>query len=125
MQKVRPETNQRIIVCGGRDWSDLETIASVLIRYDPVKVTIIQGEARGADYIAKNIALSLGFSVEGYYADWKRLGKSAGPERNKEMLDSGTDLVIAFPDPTSRGTWDMVRRAMAAGVEVEVINATD
>jgi hypothetical protein len=29
-------------------------------------------------------------------------------------------LCLAFPTPSSRGTWDMVRRATAAGIEVEV-----
>ena len=112
----------RILVCGGRDYSDWLSIANVLIRY-PVGTTVIQGEARGADYIAKNIALSLGFEIEGYYANWKYLGRSAGPLRNQEMLDSGKpDIVIAFPMPNSRGTWDMVARAKRAGVPVEIIN---
>jgi hypothetical protein len=35
------------------------------------------------------------------------------------MLDEGKPhCVLAFPLPSSRGTWDMVRRAKAAGLPV-------
>ena len=33
------------------------------------------------------------------------------------------DLVVAFPGPESVGTWDMIRRAEKAGVEVIIIEA--
>ena len=57
-------------------------------------------------------------------AQWKTRGKSAGPDRNTEMLnvllalrECGYDVeVLAFVLPSSRGTWDMVRKAQAAGL---------
>jgi hypothetical protein len=46
----------------------------------------------------------------------------AGGRRNQAMADAQprARLCLAFPTPSSRGTWDMVRRATAAGIEVEV-----
>jgi hypothetical protein len=46
----------------------------------------------------------------------------AGGRRNQAMADAQprARLCLAFPTPGSRGTWDMVRRATAAGIEVEV-----
>ena len=50
-----------------------------------------------------------------YVADWATHGKKAGPLRNQRMIDEGhPDLVIAFPG--GKGTDDMTRRALAAGV---------
>jgi hypothetical protein len=46
-----------------------------------------------------------------FYADWKTYGKAAGPIRNHAMVDSGADLVIAFPDDGSRGTKDCAEYA--------------
>ena len=49
---------------------------------------------------------------------------AAGHRRNAEMVALGADLVLAFPLPgprtRSRGTWDCVKRARAAGIPVEV-----
>lgn len=114
----------RVLVCGSREWSDravlrdcLDRVAAVL-RVD----TVIEGEARGADTMAREWALDHGIAVAKFPADWARLGKSAGVERNERMLRDGEpDLVIAFPFGESRGTWHMVRAAWRAGVRVLVM----
>jgi hypothetical protein len=52
-----------------------------------------------------------------YQADWKGLGRKAGPIRHQQMLDeSQPALVVAFPG--GRGTADMVCRARGADIEV-------
>lgn len=61
----------------------------------------------------------MGLGAETHRADWATYGDSAGPRRNQEMVDSGLDLLIAFPG--GMGTADMVRRAKAAGVPVEEV----
>ena len=60
---------------------------------------------------------TLGFEVECHTAQWAKYGKAAGPMRNQEMLDSGIDLVVAFPG--GRGTADMLDKARLAGVVIE------
>ena len=132
----------RVIVCGGRDYSDGRTINLYLsqwpiypstvygnLRWDlrdaaeAGDLTIITGGARGADTLAQQIALESRYGTETWRADWKRHGKGPGPIRNQQMLDAGADLVLAFPG--GRGTADMVRRAREAGVPVLEVGASD
>jgi hypothetical protein len=111
----------RVIVCGGRDYADVEVIREHLKFLQAVEpdAVIIHGAAPGADTLAGSIAGTLGFRVEVHPADWANYGRAAGPIRNQRMLDSGADLVIAFPG--GRGTQDMINRAESAGVPVERI----
>ncbi len=111
----------RVIVCGGRDYTDSDAIRQRITQLQAVKpmAVIIHGAAPGADLLTGHIAGTLGYRVEAYPADWARHGKAAGPIRNQEMLNAGADLVIAFPG--GRGTQDMINRAERAGVRVERI----
>lgn len=105
----------RVLVCGGRDYSDHATMDVVMAALD-LDCTVITGGAPGADQMADGWRRERELSVERYPADWKTHGKAAGPLRNQQMLDTGIDLVIAFPG--GRGTADMVARARRAGVPV-------
>lgn len=108
----------RVLVCGGRDYSDKMALWSVLDAFGPPEITeIVSGMARGADAFAAEWANRFGFPLHAFPADWTRDGKAAGPIRNQSMLDNGRpDAVIAFPG--GKGTDDMVRRANRAGVKV-------
>ena len=118
----------RVLVCGSRDWRDapelervLDKVASV-VRVD----TVIEGEARGADLMARAWAESRGIALAPYPAEWDQLGKAAGHIRNSRMLEDGRpDLVIAFPLLSSRGTFDMISLARHAGVPVWVMPADE
>lgn len=115
---------KRIIVCGGRDFTDREllegTLDAIMGRWGDMM--LIHGAARGADRMASNWAFARGIPQWHFPADWKRYGKGAGPMRNQQMLDEGNpSLVVAFPG--GDGTADMVRRAKAAGVAVYRIEA--
>lgn len=87
--------SMRVIVCGGREYANRERIAEVLGMCG-IDTVVVTGGARGTDRIAHEEAVVLGFETE--------------------ILDSGIDLVIAFPG--RRGTADMIDRAERAGVEV-------
>lgn len=115
----------RILVCGGRDYTDKEMVWGTLdglARIDDANplatdVTIIHGGAQGADLLADTWAITSYAQIEHYPADWTAHGIAAGPIRNQRMLDEGKpDLVVAFPG--GRGTADMVRRARRSGVPV-------
>jgi hypothetical protein len=133
------EMRPRILVCGGRDfdnWGLLRdtlyditdernwvTEKDIAFNYLP-DVVIIHGGAKGADDLADQWAAVNWTGLEIYPADWDKYGKKAGPIRNQQMLDEGKpDLVIAFPTPKSRGTWDMVRRAQKANIETIIVEA--
>lgn len=112
----------RVLITGSRHYSNEEVIRRELAAF-PAGTVVIHGAAPGADSIADRIAKALGFKVIAEPADWKTHGKAAGPIRNQKMLDEYCPtVVLAFPLKDSRGTWDMVRRAEAAGVRVRVID---
>jgi YspA, cpYpsA-related SLOG family len=110
----------KVLVTGDRNWVDRDTIEKALswcatIGYD----TVIEGEARGADRISREIAESIGMKVESYPANWDKYHRSAGSIRNQQMLTEGKpDLVIWFHHNLmqSKGTLDMVVRADKAKI---------
>jgi hypothetical protein len=107
----------RVLVCGGRDFTDTIGAYKALDRlwkehgFD----CVIEGDARGADRIAGYWARSRKLDNLKFPADWATHGNAAGPIRNQRMIDEGRpDLVIAFPG--GRGTLDMMTRVKAAGI---------
>lgn len=112
---------QKILVCGGRDYSDRHKVYQALSLFKGLnKVKIIHGAAAGADSLAEEAAIFFGYEVESFPADWKRYGRAAGPVRNKVMLDQDPDLVVAFPG--GPGTENMKMIARNAGVLVIEVN---
>lgn len=110
----------RVLVCGGRDFNDALTLGSWLggIHKNNGPITLlIEGGAKGADYMARKFAEWQGIPTKTFPADWDQHGKAAGPIRNKQMLDEGKpDLVVAFEG--GRGTANMIELAKKAGVKV-------
>lgn len=114
----------RVLACGDRNWDDLFIIERVLAFLGP-NDTLINGCARGADTLAAWAASENGCKLEDYPADWNTHKKAAGPIRNQQMLDEGKpELVFAFHSnlQSSKGTKDMVKRAVGAGIPVYVIS---
>lgn len=108
----------RLIVCGGREFSDGAFVYRILdyIHSTRVIAEIIQGGAKGADALAKAWAHARGIPCTEVPADWDRHGKRAGPLRNRQMLELRPDGVVAFDG--GRGTADMIRQATGVGVPV-------
>jgi len=107
---------------------------AVSAAYDPEElesrdVVVIEGEADGADTLAKEACKVIwGVRVEPHKADWNGPhGKGAGHVRNQEMVDTGADVCIAFKDkfdfsPNAKGgTEDCVRRAVDAKIPTYVV----
>jgi predicted Rossmann-fold nucleotide-binding protein len=120
---IRPMSNTakdvRVLVCGGRDYSDYTQFAICLTAIHQSRgiKEVIHGGARGADTLAGNWASARGIPTLVYHADWEKYGRRAGPLRNEQMLKEGKpDLVVAFPG--GRGTAHMVRISTEAGVPV-------
>jgi len=108
----------RLLVCGGRDFdnrSGLFRLLDGIASRNNVKA-IIQGDAPGADSIAKQWAVLNNVHLDSYPADWS-IGPSAGPIRNRRMLEQGRPThCLAMPG--GRGTANMVSQAKAAGVKM-------
>lgn len=109
----------KVLVCGGRYFSDYDKLSSELWRLHKSRpiTAVIEGGANGADRIARGWAKEFGVECITVPADWNAHGRAAGPIRNERMLrEQRPDLVLAMPG--GRGTADMVRRAKSAGVRV-------
>lgn len=114
----------RVLVCGGRDYNNLVEFYTVMDSFTDIEL-LIHGAADGADAAAEWYGRHLDIAISRFPADWKKHKLAAGPIRNQKMLDEGKpDLVVAFPTPSSRGTWDMVRRAQKAGIETMIYKST-
>lgn len=128
---------KKILVCGGRNYGtritedhncvpDYAAIryleATLQLLLDEFKeITIIQGEARGVDTLAKEWAKYNKVAVLSFPADWRNNGQAAGYLRNVQMLEEGEpDLVVAFPG--GKGTEMMCALAKRVGVEVRKIS---
>lgn len=115
----------RIIIAGGRDFDDYDRLCAFMDQYcldndlGPDNTDFISGEARGADSMGKQWALSRGYKVQLHPADWNLHGKSAGYIRNKQMADEATALV-AFWDGSSKGTGNMIWVATKVGLKVHI-----
>jgi predicted Rossmann-fold nucleotide-binding protein len=99
----------KILICGGRDFSDSRRLYSFLDKAHKRYgfTLVIEGGARGADAMGRSWAKSRGIPVQTFPADWSTYGKRAGFIRNREMLTKGNpDVIIAFPGGI--GTQDMI-----------------
>ena len=109
----------RVLICGDRNWTETVMIRRIIdrMRFGDV---LIEGEARGADRISRDLARATGIEIDPYPADWKRYGRAAGPIRNAQMLKEGRpDIVVAFHADLerSKGTKHMVSVAVSADIE--------
>ena len=113
----------RLLVTGSRDWSDVEVITAelqfVAKKYN--NVVLVSGHAIGADRIAEEIAVGLGWVVEIHEPDWKLHGQSAGFKRNTTMLETDVQAVLAFHKDNSKGTADTIRKAKERKIPTRVL----
>lgn len=106
-------TKYRMIVAGGRDYSNQNVVNYYIDRVRDVcdsrglNLVIVCGMATGADTLGRNYAISNGLEVLEFPANWNRYGKSAGYIRNKEMGNIA-DSAIVFWDGRSKGSKLMI-----------------
>jgi hypothetical protein len=119
-----------ILITGSRDWTDAAVIKAALedlTFFSSMTTYVITGNAPGADSLAEEICVGHpGYVNESYPANWKELGKAAGPIRNRVMLDRALELkelnpqyeitCLAFPLPQSKGTKDMILACYKKGI---------
>lgn len=117
---------KRVLVCGDRNWTNGRLIREHLQVLGAE--VVIEGEASGADSLARKAAEELGLEVVPFPANWKKFGRAAGPIRNQLMLDEGKPTyVLAFHNDIehSKGTKDMVARARKAHIPVREVKEKD
>lgn len=109
---------KKVCVCGGRNYTDKARVYRALDTARRIlgEITVIHGDANGADRLADQWARDREQKVLVFPAQWKLHDKAAGPIRNREMLKFGFDFLIAFPGGS--GTADMVKITMNSNIPV-------
>lgn len=115
-----------VCVTGGRDYTDTDvvytTLDDILSKKPDMQLRV--GDARGADSLARDWARENKVPCTVHKAEWDKYGNRAGPIRNKEMVDAGFDLLVAFPG--GRGTANMREQTKDANIRVmEILDESD
>ena len=123
-------TVARLLITGSRYFNDavlmhaaISDAVSTLRGFGFTRIVLVHGGARGADTLAAQIGRSMGLEIEAHPARWDVYGRSAGPVRNREMVELGANLVLAFPVGESHGTRGCMRLAQEKGCAV--VNVTE
>jgi hypothetical protein len=104
----------KVLVTGSRDWDDYGAVAKQMAialgdakEKGYQKIVFWDGDCpTGADAMCKEFANKVEHSVpgliierKGFPAKWEQHKRAAGPIRNKEMVDAGPDICLAFIGP--------------------------
>jgi len=132
----------RLLVTGSRNWSDVASVEREIVRAG-APLTVIHGDASGADRLAADFATSIMHEVIPFPANWSADGRAAGPIRNARMLRDGrpdrglafgalwkrhttiVDGMGAIPGWKTTGTGGMVSLMLRAGLPVRWVAAPD
>ena len=127
--------NYVAIVTGSRDWLDQDAVWGALEdrlaenMFSVRDFYVVHGGCpTGADAMAQAwVDYKYDPNIIGitYPADWDRLGRAAGPARNKLMIDRGADVALAFIRNNSSGASGCVRLAEKAGIPVSLVRIDD
>ena len=84
----------------------------------------VSGGTKGIDQFAERLAEELGIPIKVFLPEYDKYGKNAPLIRNTQIVNYA-DLVVAFVDDHSRGTWDYVNKAREAKKNVYLIKLND
>lgn len=119
-----PPTNIRLLVCGSRSIIDKKWVYAQIDEYlksfAGIPITIIQGEAKGVDSLAKRYAIDHNLLHEDYPADWENLGISAGYIRNNTMVNTATHVLVLW-DGASKGSEHSIKLARQKNKPLTII----
>jgi hypothetical protein len=89
--------------------------------YRDSKIVIVTGdEPKGVDRLAKEYAQDHNIPCIIKIANWPLYRLAAGPIRNSEMVVA-SDIMVAFPSKTGKGTQDSIAKMERAGKRVIVV----
>jgi hypothetical protein len=104
-----------VLLCGGKDNASLSRV-DIALRGMNIG-TIVTGDSRGYDSLAKQWAYENQIKCKVYKTDYDKYGKRAGYKRNVAMFDENLiDTVIAFPG--GRGSDIIIAIAESANIPI-------
>lgn len=107
----------RVIIAGSRFYDTYDEAVLFIDQCMPKLKSpflIISGGCRGADTIGERYATERNIPLKRYLPEWQVYGRSAGPKRNRTMVDA-CDAVICFWDGKSRGSKSLIEYAKEKG----------
>lgn len=109
----------RTIIAGWREFDDYELLKQIIEESGFEISLILSGRCPGTDYLGERFASEKNILNDFYPANWSLYGTKAGPIRNQEMADNA-DALIAILHPQSKGTLDMIKRAVNKNLKIYV-----
>jgi predicted Rossmann-fold nucleotide-binding protein len=107
----------KVVIAGSRHGRPNRELTEAIAQAGFEITEVVHGGAAGVDTQADQLGRALAVPVTVFRADWQRLGKSAGPLRNRTMARYA-DALIALDG--GDGTRDMIRAAKRAHIPVYV-----
>jgi hypothetical protein len=119
--------DMRFLVTGDCYWVCYELALNVLRRLIDrygADITIVHGGATGVDESFARACRELDMTAEPHIAEWRWHGNTAGPKRNRAMVEAGAEMCIALHRDikSCRDTKDCVRQALAAKIPTYLID---
>jgi len=114
-----------IAIVGGRDFSDYELLKTKLTEFisenNESEHSIVSGGAKGADAMAEKFASEMNLEIIVFKPDYKRYGRGATIVRNTQIIENA-DVVFAFWNGVSKGTFDSIKKAEKSGKKLVVVS---
>lgn len=127
---IKKKDKVNVVIAGPRDYNDkgfvfdyLDGLLSLIKTKTNKDVQIIEGGAKGVDFLAKQYAQAHNLSTIQVTADWAKYGKSAGPRRNARMADLCGCCIVFYSG--SAGSKSMITEAVKRDVSTYVISLSE
>lgn len=87
----------KLAVVGSRTFDDYELLSSELADFENSISEVVSGGSKGADKLAEKWAMSRNIPVKIFEANWKKFGRSAGSQRNREIAEYSDYSIFLIP----------------------------
>lgn len=112
----------KVCIAGSRNFVDYDCLCKLIKNiFKEKQITIISGNAQGADILGELFAKENKLNLEIYPANWSMHGKAAGYIRNTKMANI-SDCLIAFWDGKSKGTKNTINNMKRLNKPVLIYN---
>ena len=91
----------------------LEIVKQFKKIYTPGDTIVSGGCPNGGDKFAEDIAKAYQIPITIYYAQWNKLGKSAGFARNTDIARDADILIACVVEDRTGGTEDTIKKYLA------------
>ena len=107
-------------VSGSRNYDNKKIVFMTLASFKKdIKIIHVGDCKTGVDLLTVQWCENNFIPCKIFKAEWDKYRKSAGPLRNKQLIE-GTNCLIAFPEKDSKGTRSSINIARKLGIQTIV-----